>query len=151
MNTSQFDKYFSEAALGGIWSGAQPANYIFQFSFQGPKFIVLNTDESDGPGLHRVAVYLPDSGPLEFFDSLGKSPETYHGYFKDWIVSSGRGYMRNEWRYQDYGTSTCGEFCIYYGVKRLRGETMRQILLTLDPRNLYYNDIIVSDFVRNLL
>ena len=37
MNTSQFDTYFSEAALGGIWSGAQPANYIFPFFISGTK------------------------------------------------------------------------------------------------------------------
>ena len=151
MKGSEFDQYFVKAGLRGIWSGAQPANFIVQFTFQGPKFIVLNTDESDGRGLHWVAVYVPHSGPLEFFDSLGRGPETYHGYFKDWLVSSGRSYVRNEWRYQDYGTGTCGEFCVYYGIKRLRGETMRQIVQTFDPRNLYYNELIVTDFVCKLI
>ena len=151
MNAKEFDEYFVKAGLRGIWSGAQPANFIVQFPFQGPKFIILNTDECDGRGLHWVSVYVPYSGPLEFFDSLGKSPETYHDYFRDWLVSSGRGYMRNEWRYQDYGTSTCGEFCVYYGIKRLRGETMRQIVQTLNARNLYYNELLVSDFVCKLI
>ena len=70
-------KYFLKSGVCGVWVGAQPANFLFQFLFQGPKFVVLNTDESDGKGLHWVAVFVPYSGPLEFFDPLGESPETY--------------------------------------------------------------------------
>ena len=151
MNSKDFDKYLVKAGVRGIWSGAQPANFILQFPFQGPKFVILNTDESDGRGLHWVAVYIPYSGPLEFFDSLGKSPEWYHDYFRDWLVSSGRGYLRNEHRYQDYGTSTCGQFCLYYGIKRLRGESMREIVQTLNARNLHRNEFLVSDFVCKLI
>ena len=151
MNALEFDKYFVKAGLRGIWSGAQPADFIVQFPFQGPKFIILNTDESRGRGLHWVAVYVPFSGPLEFFDPLGKSPETYHAYFRDWLVSSGRSYVRNGRRFQDYGTDTCGEFCVYYGVKRLRGETMREIVQSFNAQHLYFNEILVSDFVCKLI
>lgn len=151
MNAKEIDKYFVKAGLRGIWSGAQPADFIVQFPFQGPKLIILNTDESRGRGLHWVAVYVPFSGPLEFFDPLGESPETYHGYFRDWLVSSGRSYMRNDRRFQDFGTSTCGEFCVYYGVKRLRGETMREIVQSFKARDLHFNEIVVSDFVCKLI
>ena len=72
MNSKEFDKYFVKTS--GIWSGVQPANFILQFPFQGPKFIILNMDESDGRGLHWVALYVLYSGPLEFFDSLGEIP-----------------------------------------------------------------------------
>ena len=151
MKATEFDRYFIKAGARDVWNGAQPANFILQFSFQGPKFIILNTDESDGRGLHWVAVYVPYSGPLEFFDSLGESPESYRGYFRDWLISGGRGYMRNEYRYQDRGTGTCGEFCLYYGIKRLRGETMHEIVQTLKPQNLHFNELLVSDFVCNLV
>ncbi|MCG8032156.1 MAG: hypothetical protein JAZ03_08265 [Candidatus Thiodiazotropha taylori] len=150
MNAKDFDIYFVKTGLDDIWLGAQPADRIFQFSFQGPRLLILNTDESDGRGLHWVTVYVPVFGPLEFFDSLGQSPGTYRDYFRSWLVSSGRGYVRNGRRYQDYGTDTCGEFCIYYALKRLSGETMMQIVQTLDSRNLSYNELIVSDFVCNL-
>ena len=149
MNSKEFDKYFVKTS--GIWSGAQPANFILQFPFQGPNVIILNTDESDGRGLHWVALYVPYSGPLEFFDSLGESPESYHDYFRDWLVASGRSYMRNEYRYQDYGTDTCGEFCVYYGVKRLRGEPMPEIVHSLNARNLHLNEFLVSDFICRLI
>ena len=77
MNAKEFDKYFLKSALHGVWVGAQPAIFLFQFLFQGPKFVVLNQDESDGKGLHLVVVFVPYSGPLEFFDPFGESPETY--------------------------------------------------------------------------
>lgn len=151
MNTKEFDKYFVKAGLRGFWAGAQPANFIFQFPFQGPQFIVFNTDESGTEGSHWVAMFVPFSGPIEFFDPLGRRPESYQSYFRDWLISSAKSYMRNEWRYQDYGTPTCGEFCVYFGVKRLKGETMREILKTFDARNLFNNEIIVHDYVCNLI
>ena len=59
--------------------------------------------------------------------------------------------MRNEYRYQDYGTDTCREFCVYYGVKRLRGEPMPEIVHSLNARNLHLNEFLVSDFVCRLI
>ena len=130
-----------------MWVGAQPAIFLFQFLFQGPQFVVLKQDESDGKGLPWVAVFVPYSGPLEFFDPFGESPETYKNYFKYWLESIG---SRNERRCQSYCTTTCGEFCVYYRVKRLTGETMREIVQSFDTRNLYLNEILVHDFVCKL-
>ena len=148
MNTSDFDGIFGEAAW---WGGAHPADYISKFTFQGPKFFVFNTDESGGSGRHWIGVFVPASGPLEFFDPLGKNPEDYRRYFRFWLESSGKGYRRNEDRYQGYGTPSCGEFCVYYGILRARGCSMREILRTFHVECLTYNEMIVHDFVRTLV
>ena len=104
-----YEAQISGERLQDHWSSG-----LFQFLFQGLKFVVLNTDESDGKGLYWVAVFVPYPGPLEFFDPLGESPETYKNYFKYWLESNGRSYMRNERICRSYGTTTCGEFCVYY-------------------------------------
>ena len=147
MNTSDFETLFRNLPW---WGGALPANYISQFQFQGPKFMVFNTDETGSRGTHWVAMFVPLSGPLEYFDPLGRKPETYRTYFRSWLEAGNRGYLRNEDRYQEYGTSSCGEFCVYYGVMRSRGLEMRDILLNFNVRNLLYNETVVSDFVRTL-
>jgi len=40
-----------------------------------PRLLVCNTDPSDKPGLHRVAIYVDDDGDRgEFFASFGHRP-----------------------------------------------------------------------------
>ena len=45
-----------------------------------PRCCIINTDPIGKPGQHWVAFYRENSG-LEFFDSYGNSPETYHFKF----------------------------------------------------------------------
>ncbi|KAK3741851.1 hypothetical protein QZH41_018850 [Actinostola sp. cb2023] len=40
--------------------------------------LIANTDLSDQPGTHWVAMYLDDDGQAEFFDSYGQTPHSYH-------------------------------------------------------------------------
>ena len=39
------------------------------------RFIIFNTDTSQGPGKHWVTFYFPKRGSYESFDSLGQTPE----------------------------------------------------------------------------
>ena len=48
-----------------------------QLKIQRGRFVISNTDTSQGPGQHWVTFYFPKRGPFEFFDSLGHRPEYY--------------------------------------------------------------------------
>ena len=39
------------------------------------RFVISNTDSSQGPGEHWVTFYFPKRGPYEIFDSLGQMQE----------------------------------------------------------------------------
>ena len=50
------------------------ANHL---KIQRGRFVISNTDISQGPGKHWVTFYFPKRCPYEFFDSLGQMPEDY--------------------------------------------------------------------------
>ena len=63
--------------------------------FQRPAGLIVNTDPFTRPGEHWVCFYFPQTGPAEFFDSLGHTPEHYHPNFKNLLVASGPTYLYN--------------------------------------------------------
>ena len=62
---------------GGVWS----ANDVLQNRFKRPTFLIVNTAESHKLGSHWVTIYLPDTGPVEFFDSFGQIAEPLPSVF----------------------------------------------------------------------
>ena len=62
------------------------------------RFVIANTDKRSGPGKHWVTFHFTDTGPDEFFDSLGKTP----GYYNFEGVLE-KPYLTNQNRLQDFG------------------------------------------------
>ena len=46
-----------------------------QIKIQRGRFVISNTDTSQGPRKHWVTYHFPKRGPYEFFDSLGNRPD----------------------------------------------------------------------------
>lgn len=106
------------------------------------RFVIANTDKSGGPGKHWVAFYFNESGHDEFFDSLGNTAEYYNfGHVLR------KPYLRNRNRLQDFGSDTCGQYCIYYVVCRYVGMSLKDIVNTFSVRDLEMNDRFVRTFV----
>ena len=103
------------------------------------KFYIINSAPSSDPGKHWLAVYI--ATVPEFFDSLGHSPGFYHIKFEDLLVE-----MYNSRRLQNYGSSVCGQFGIYYILSRIQGNTMDEIVSRFDSYNLRNNDISIVKF-----
>lgn len=106
------------------------------------QFVISNTDTSDGPGEHWVTLYFPTSGPYEFFDSLGNTPEHYG--FEKFFTNS---YWTNCDRLQDYGSDACGHYCAYYTMTRCTGRTFNDIVKPFNVYNLSKNDRYVVRYV----
>ena len=71
-----------------------------------PALYIVNSRMSDQPGKHWLALYYPNEGPVEFFDSLGRQPNYYHWRLERYL--NAHGYISNQHRFQQAGTSTCG-------------------------------------------
>lgn len=110
------------------------------------RFIIANTDTKDGPGKHWVTFYFTARGPDEFFDSLGKTPEYYNVGFETLLQNP---YWMNCSRLQDFGSDTCGLYCVYYVMCRYAGMTMKDLVYPFNVRELNINDMIVKTFVNN--
>jgi len=89
--------------------------------------LIVNTDLADQPGTHWVAMYWDGDGRAEFFDSYGQTPQSYH--------PSWRNYLGRECRYttrslQSPQTTVCGHYCLYYLSQRVRGRSLKDIVMT---------------------
>ena len=89
------------------------------------KFVIANTDTSDGPGKHWVTFFFINQGPYEFFDSLGKTPEFCNVGFETMLQTP---YLMNCNCLQDFGSDTCGLYCVYYVMYRYAGMTMKDLI-----------------------
>jgi hypothetical protein len=110
-----------------------------------PALYVLNTDKSDGPGIHWCIVVFTNKKICEFFDPLGKKPETY-GFDKP-ILERCSYINYNEFPVQDVTAATCGHHCIFFAYQRARKLTPRQIMRKFSSTNLVRNDHMVFNFI----
>lgn len=113
------------------------------------KFYIVNTDASYNPGKHWVAIFT--SKIPEFFDSLGQAPSHYDRRFECLMIHQGPVYRYNSKRIQNYGSETCGQYCIYYVMQRSKGYSMEDIVNNFSGIDLYGNDKKVYRFHDDLL
>ena len=86
-----------------------------------PFYFVANTDPSNKPGTHWVAVFVNADGTAEYFDSYGLKPNVAS------IASFLRQYKKckfNTKRIQGMFSSVCGHYCVYYVIHRSKGIEM---------------------------
>ena len=130
-----------------IYLGAFPACEIPK-SRKKRYFFITNTDLHDEPGTHWTA-WMVEGDKVDFFDSFGRSPnnEQFPYEFHDYIL--GKRVSFSSFRVQQYTSSTCGYFCMYYIYFRSLGLDFKYIIKQLE--NLKENDCIVTSFVNTLL
>ena len=117
-----------------------PVQSTLKFNKEGVQFIVVNLDSSDLPGSHWVALLIsPVPGILnEYFDSYGLPPPN------DIEKYIGNNYIRQTKCLQNFTSTICGQWCIYYIWLRCRGYTMRDITAQFDEEHLGSNDRYVN-------
>ena len=108
----------------GVFASDKIPQVINQF----PASFVVNTDPSDKPGEHWVAFHVPKEDVLEFFDSYGQHPSKYG--FQDFI----RRFSTVIWNavtIQSPTSNVCGQYCIYFLLKRNSGNSINCIVYHL--------------------
>jgi len=109
-----------------------------------PRLLVCNTDPSDKPGRHWVAIYVDDDGNRgEFFDSFGRRPDDVFERYMNRHCSS---WIFNDRQLQSVTSKFCGHYCIYYCMLCSRGIDMRRIVRSLSS-DTGLNDALVHRFV----
>lgn len=116
-----------------------------QLRIERDRFVISNTDTSNGTGKHWVTFYFPSKGPDEFFDSLGKTPKDYKVAFETLLQNQ---YIMNCNQLQQSTSDTCGLYCVYYVINRCNGKTMNEIVKPFNVNKPSYNDHYVTYFVK---
>lgn len=108
-----------------------------------PCCLVVNTDPSDKPGTHWVAIFIDAEGVIDYFDSYGLEPSVPD--IVTWIRLNGTGLNTNQLCVQSFMSSACGAHCLYFLVLRCRGFPMHSITRLTDSS--FVNDSFVVAYV----
>ena len=127
MDTDQIEcllrKTYHHEAITADFLGVFPSDQLPLPFSRWPAAFVANTDPSDRPGQHWVAVYQESpSRPLEFFDSCGLSPE----FFSLTLPISPL--ILNNKQLQGFDSNVCGHYCIFFLVHRPLARSFRDTL-----------------------
>ena len=117
-------KVYNDTILKQIFIGVFASDKIPKLE-KIPSAITVNLDVSENPGTHWMALYFPNEGKCEYFDSFGRKPS---GLILKYISNYSKAYTYNNVCVQDLWTISCGKMCLYYLVWRCRGITFKEII-----------------------
>ena len=129
--------------------GVFPADKVPKKLSKFPVCLVVNTDPSSQPGTHWLAAYIDSMGRGEQFDSFGRVPAKNSPLSQLLTASCGSKWHYNEERIQEYCSSVCGHYCIYFLLQRNRGVPMSEIIRVFSERDYAENDSLITDWVND--
>lgn len=106
-----------------------------------PGAYVINTDPSFKSGRHWIALYVDERQVWELFDSLGRN---HYPFLTDNIRE------RNKEIWQPLGSSTCGEFCVFFLWHRSRGWSLSEFESRYWCTDLETNQGLVECFMTDI-
>ena len=141
MNTDQLNVCLRNIPIFcGTWASDELSHLKMK---KHPYCIVANTDLKTGKGKNWVGFYV-EKGSIDFFDTYGRDVLPCFKYF----LNKRRKYKYNKKRIQSYGSSVCGEYCIYFLYQRYKGLSMSQIVNKFSNNSLL-NDYYIKVWMRN--
>lgn len=138
MNTGDLNKHLKHL---DCFIGTFPRDMLPQIKKR-PAAFVINTDDSSSPGEHWVAVYLPEYGVAEYFDSYGLPPmsEDIHHFLNSVSPS---GFLYSNVTLQSVNTETCGQYCILFITARCNDIDLVHVI-SLFSQSTRLNDMLVK-------
>jgi len=82
-----------------------------------PCCLIANTDPTNMPGKHWIAMYFDSQGVGEYFDSFGREPTEN---FVSFMRKNATKLLINKRRLQSDDTYVCGMYCVYFLFYRVR-------------------------------
>ena len=142
MDTKEIDRFVREDELcRGLFQGVFSADTLPKT----PRLLVCNTDPSNMPGTHWIAIFVDSIGRGEYFDSFGRKPSEV---FEDYMNENCIDWNYNAKQLQSVASSYCGFYCCFYCMFRGRGYDLTRIV-NMFTSDTGFNDSIVRGFVYN--
>ncbi len=110
-----------------------------------PRLFICNTDPSNQPAQHWIAIHVDDNGRGEYFDSFGRQPDKH---FEHYMNEHCTRWTCNKRQLQSLISSFCGHYCCFYCMLRCRGANINRIV-NYFTKDTGFNDVLVHDFVCN--
>jgi hypothetical protein len=139
--------FFTKQIFDGFWFPDLPTTPIRK----DPALIIVNTDESTGPGEHWCAIFIDQNKNIcEYFDPLGQPPinKLYEYSFLPHLNKYSLSVDFNSVPVQSPTANTCGHHCIYFSCLKAQNYSFKFIIDGMYSRNTQRNDAKVLKFVR---
>ena len=81
-----------------------------------PRGYILNTDPSNKPGSHWVAMYLTEDGKGKFWDSYGQAPGFYSQNFTQFLGKHCGTFTWNRKILQAFSSDMCGQYTLFFAL-----------------------------------
>lgn len=123
LNTIQLTKLLQKDKITSkIFKGVYPSDRLPTInSF--PACLIINTDDSKGPGEHWVALYINSSGMGYFYDPFGINPSIYN--FSKYLDRTCRRWTWSRAQEQSIFSNLCGYFSVLFLLFKARGMRVR--------------------------
>jgi len=121
------------------------------YSIKSREFIcIVNSDKCFEPGTHWLCFLKKRNENLQFFDSIGLPFEFYGEDFVSFVTRVNLPVEYSSIRVQSSLSSLCGEYCLYFVLKRMEGLDFHSVLSTLS-NSFHMNDVIVLQSLQKIL
>ncbi len=129
MNTFEINNYLKNFPQ---FKGTYPRDMLPKINHL-PSGIVINTDPSNKPGEHWVAMYIDINGVGEYFDSFGLPP--LHKEIVSFLEKNcSRGWLCNTITFQSMFSETCGMYCVLYLSSKFKGMSFNKFTSIFNHR-----------------
>lgn len=128
-------------AFEGVYSMDQLPKTIPHYPF----LMIINTHSHNLPGEHWISVFINKQREAEVFDSLAMPMSIT---LMRWLNRHSWRWKRNDRRYQNPFSSTCGAFVLFYALQRARSSF--QCVINLFKNSYHDNERIVDAFYQRL-
>ena len=146
MNTREIDEALRRHPITKcIFRGVYSADEVPDFTNL-PSGCIVNTDASDQPGSHWVALYQDKPGVIETFDSFGRELGTYSPHLAN-LAKKNR-IISQSYQLQSDTSTVCGQYCIFFLLRRASHETYSHII-HLFTDYMKANDVMVCQYVNH--
>jgi len=106
--------------------------------------MVCNTDKSDEPGEHWIAIYVDDDGRYgEYFDPLGSAPISV---LERYMNEHCRLWIYNSKQLQSVASRFCGHYCVCFCIAESSGVNMCRFT-DYFTRDTGLNDVVAHDLI----
>ncbi len=133
----------SDPTCNSLFAGVYAADELPR-TMVGESLLLVNTDISSGFGIHWTAMYVSSQGTAEFFDSTGHPPEHYCDGFRQFLINNGPNYKFQKRRLQSVGSRLCGQYCLFYALRRCQGWTLDRVVDYFDGQTPQQNDEVIA-------
>ena len=103
-----------------------------------PSCLIVNTDPSNKPGSHWLAIYYYVNGEAEFFDSYGLNPNFYG--LDNYLNKTSLNWTYNKKQIQSFYSNLCGYYCFFYLMFKCRGYSLDDMI---------FNEKELTLFIKN--